>query len=133
VALADASHTAHQRAHAWFRREPDRLWSTCPLTQAGFLRIVARKFGTSDGVRRALAGLEADCRSGNHEYWPVDVDLRDLTGAERGRLIGHNQVTDMQLLLLAYQHKGRLVTFDSGIAGLAKGTPYTSSVLTLEG
>jgi len=108
------------------------LWATCPLTQAGFLRIASRGFsGVRNGVQQTLAGLERDCQSFNHEYWPVDVDLRDLSDSLRARLIGRNQVADMQLLLLAHQRKGQLVTFDTGIKELAAGTKYAGSVLVL--
>src|SRR5271155_419187 len=34
VGLAFPVHVLHQKTHSWFRREPDRLWATCPLTQA---------------------------------------------------------------------------------------------------
>lgn len=38
VALAFPAHVSHEAAHSWFHQEPDRLWATCHLTQAGFLR-----------------------------------------------------------------------------------------------
>ena len=52
-------------------------------------------------ISELLGRLEFDCRSDFHEYWPVDIDMRDLSALQRNRLIGHNQVTDMQLLMLA--------------------------------
>jgi uncharacterized protein len=132
VALAFPLHTSHQAAHAWFRRERDRLWATCPLTQAGFLRVASRALGgTRDAVQQALGGLERDCRNPSHEYWPVDVDLRDLSESQRSRLIGHNQVADMQLLLLAHRRRGQLATFDAGIRNLVSGTRYANSLLVL--
>jgi toxin-antitoxin system PIN domain toxin len=132
VGLAFPLHSSHQRAHSWFRREPDRPWATCPLTQAGFLRAASRALGGSrDAIRKALAGLERDCQSPSHEYWPVDVDLRDLSDSQRSRLIGPNQVADMQLVLLAHRHRGQLATFDSGLRELASGTRYASSLLVL--
>jgi uncharacterized protein len=132
LALAFPLHTSHQAAHSWFRREPDRLWATCPLTQAGFLRVASRALGGArDAVQQALAGLERDCQSPGHEYWPVDVDLRDLSDSQRSRLIGPNQVADMQLLLLAHRHRGQLATFDAGIRNLASGTRYANSLLVL--
>ena len=132
TALAIPSHSFHQAAHAWFRREPDRPWATCPLTQAGFLRVASRAIGSSrDAVRQVLASLEKDCQSPNHEYWPVDVDLRGLSDSLRSRLMGHNQIVDMQLLMLAHRHRGQLATFDKGIKELAAGTSYASSLLVL--
>jgi toxin-antitoxin system PIN domain toxin len=132
VGLAFPLHSSHQTAHSWFRRERDRLWATCPLTQAGFLRVASRALGgTRDAVQQALAGLERDCQSRGHEYWPVDVDLRDLSDSQRSRLRGPNQVVDIQLLLLAHRHRGQLATFDAGIRQLASGTPYVNSLLVL--
>ncbi len=131
IALAFPSHTLHSAAHAWFAAEPERPWATCPLTQAGFLRVGSRLLGTRDAVRTVLAGLEHDCQSPHHEYWSADVDLRALSESQRARLLGPNQIADMQLLLLAHRHRGQLVTFDSGLKELAVGTRYAASLLVL--
>ena len=132
VALAFPLHSSHAAAHSWFRREQDRPWATCPLTQAGFLRVASRALGgTRDATRKALAGLERDCRSANHEYWPVDADLRDLSDAQRARLIGPNQIADMQLILLAHRRRSQLATLDTGLRELASGTGHGNSVLLL--
>ena len=64
--------------------------------------------------RRWLASSRI-ARSLNHEYWPVDVDLRDLGDAQRARLIGPGHIADMQLLLLAHRYRGQLATFDKGL------------------
>ena len=132
VGLAFPAHTSHQKVHAWFRREPERLWATCPLTQAGFLRVASRALGGDrDAVWQALAGLERDCMSPQHEYWPVDIDLRSLSDSQRSRLQGPNQIVDMQLLMLAHRHRGRLATLDTGVRELASGTPYSEALLVL--
>jgi toxin-antitoxin system PIN domain toxin len=132
VGLVFPLHSSHPAAHSWFRSDPERLWSTCPLTQAGFLRAASRELGGSrDAIRKSLAGLERDCLSPSHEYWPTDVDPRDLNDSQRSRLIGPKQITDMQLLLLAHRHRGKLATFDTGLRELASGTRYESSLLIL--
>jgi toxin-antitoxin system PIN domain toxin len=132
IALAFPVHSSHKKAYDWFRGVPDRTWSTCPITQAGFLRHTTRTLGSSHkAFRLALAGLEQDCQSPNHEFWPVDIDLRDLSDAMRRRVLGPNQVTDLQLLLLAHKHGGQLATFDTGIRELATGTRYANSVIQL--
>lgn len=132
IALAFPHHASHVAAHAWFRQEPNRQWATCPLTQAGFVRIASRLLaGVTDGPRKALAALETDCRTSSHQYWPVDIDLRDLSDSQRSRLTGPNQIADMQLLLVAHRHRGQLATFDAGLKELAAGTRYSNSLLVL--
>lgn len=132
IALGVPSHPAYRKVHDWFRIEPDRLWATCPLTQAAFLRQVPRLLGgTHASFNIALAGLEEDCRGPHHAFWHLDIDLRDLSDIMRARILGHNQITDLQLLLLAHRHRGQLVTLDKGIAELARGTRYANSLLVL--
>jgi toxin-antitoxin system PIN domain toxin len=132
VALAFPEHTSHQKAHAWFRREPRLQWATCSLTQAGFLRVASRTLGGKrDCVGQALAGLERDCQSSGHEYWPDDVDLRGLSEPLRSRMIGPNEIADMQLVMLANRYRGQLATFDTGVRELVSGTRYANSILVL--
>lgn len=137
VALAFPIHAQHKAAHEWFAREPDRLWATCPLTQAGFIRIGARLLTTEggrsfrDAIRQTIASLEEDCRSAQHEYWLADIDLLALPDSLRTRLLGPNQVADLQLALVAHRRKGRLATFDAGIRELVSGTRYEFSVQVL--
>jgi predicted nucleic acid-binding protein len=61
----------------------------------------------------------------------VDADLRELPELIRLRLVGANQVTDLQLLVLAHKHRGQLVTFDGGLRHLASGTKYADSLMVL--
>lgn len=132
IALAFPVHCSHQAAHTWFRRVSDRKWATCPLTQAGFLRFASRALGGNrTDPSKAPAGLELDCRSPRHEFWPLNVDLRDLSVSERSRIIGPNQIADMQLLLLAHRHRGQLATFDTGLRELAAGMRYADSLTIL--
>ena len=132
VALAIPKHPFHERVHNWFRRDANRLWATCPLTQGGFLRVATRTLGNSrEGMRIALANLDQHCESPHHEFWPNDVDIRNCGESMRARLLGHNQITDLQLLLLAHQNDGQLATLDKGIRELAAGTRYSDAVIQL--
>ena len=133
IALAFPVHSLHNAAHAWFHTKPNKLWATCPITQSGFLRVASHQMGDSrDSIRQALSGLELACQQPGHEFWPLDVDLRSLPDAQRSRLLGRNQVADMQLLMLAHRHKGTLATFDTGANALAIGTKYSQSILILQ-
>jgi predicted nucleic acid-binding protein len=49
----------------------------------------------------------------------------------RSRVLGPNQITDLQLLLLAHKHRGQLATLDTGIRELAAGTRYAGSLLQI--
>lgn len=132
VALSFPDHPSNSAARSWFRREPDRLWATCSIVQSGFVRTSTFLLGGNRGdVQKSLAILEAQCRRAAHEFWFVDTNLLDLTGSERSRLIGPRQITDMQLLMLAYYRGGQLATFDKGIRELAVGTRFANSLLVL--
>lgn len=132
LAKTFADHPHHHATQSWLRRHLNLAWATCPLTQAGFLRVAFRSLGKShNALQTALRALDEDCASLNHEFWQIDTDLRELAPALRTRLIGGKQVTDLQLLLLAHCNRGCLATFDRGIKDLASGTPYAGSVLLL--
>ncbi len=40
IALIDANHVHHDRAHQWFAAEGIHAWATCATTENGLLRIV---------------------------------------------------------------------------------------------
>ncbi len=109
VSLSFPEHATHEAAQKWFRQDTARLWATCPLTKAGFLRVVWGRLGrTASAVSVALDGLDQNCADPQHEFWPADIDLRKLDYRLRARLIGHNQIADMQLLLLPELHSPAL-------------------------
>src|SRR5690348_6329601 len=41
VALSWPEHEAFARSHRWFARHAAAGWATCPITQAGFVRVVS--------------------------------------------------------------------------------------------
>lgn len=132
VALAIPEHADHPRVYRWFRREPDRKWATCAHTQAGFLRVGCLMLGNSrENLHLLYEGLIHDCQSPHHEFWSSGIDLTELDPALKSRLLGPNQIADLQLLLLAHKHRGQLVTLDKGLHELARGTKYANSLLVL--
>ena len=92
VALAWNRHVHHAAIHAWFDESPDRLWATCPLTEAGFVRV-----SSNPGA------------------------LGDAVALETARSVFHRQATHAVLLTLARRHGVGLVTFDAGLADVARG------------
>lgn len=117
VALFDSEHVHHEAAHDWFSAEGCAAWATCPVTEAGFLRVLSNPAYGGAAMRVAeLAGLLTRfCRSGGHTFWPGQVSLLDKSLFDLTRAAGHRQVTDVYLLGLACSMGGRLATFDRAI------------------
>jgi len=67
----------------------------------------------------------------NFTYWPIRTSWTSLAEPFRGRLYGHQQVTDGFLLGLAIKENGVLVTLDKAIGHLA-GPRYSKNLLVLE-
>ena len=114
VALFDPDHVHHDAAHDWFAEEGRAAWATCPVTEAGFIRVLSSP-GYAGTVTRAVdvaARLRRFCASGGHEFWPDEVSLLDSPLFDASKLAGHRQLTDVYLLGLAHNRRGRLVTFD---------------------
>ena len=117
VALFDPDHVHHELAHDWFADNRRGGWATCPLTENGFVRVLANAaYGSAVSRPEELVGrLRRFCRSGHHEFWGDTLSLRDDRIFDPAFLAGHRQVTDVYLLALAVGRRGRLATFDRGI------------------
>ena len=118
VALAWDSHVHHAAMRAWFQANRDAGWATCPVTEAGFVRVSANRRAlpaaiSVDAARGVLAAMRG---VGEHRFLSNDVSPCD---ADVPPLAGHRQVTDAVLLTLARRNGLRLVTFDAGAAALA--------------
>lgn len=48
-------------------------------------------------------------------FWSDDDSIATDRSLRRERLVGHRQISDAHLLLLARRHGGRLATFDRGV------------------
>ncbi|MGD0619675.1 MAG: TA system VapC family ribonuclease toxin [Bryobacteraceae bacterium] len=104
LALAWPNHSNHQAAHAWFGRNHTKGWATCPMTQAGFVRLSSQPAVTKllVPVREAVEILEASTQS-------------------------PQQLTDAVLIDLAIRKEGAVATFDEHMSVLLqKGSPYAS-------
>jgi toxin-antitoxin system PIN domain toxin len=118
VALFFPEHVHHELAHDWFADNEHDGWATCPITQNGFVRVAAQLRPGGSPLRTGTAAehLARFCASDHHQFWPDAVSLLD-TKLFRPELIGGpRQLTDAYLLGLAKTKRGRLVTFDAGIA-----------------
>jgi hypothetical protein len=117
VALFDPDHIHHELAHDWFAGSRGDGWATCPVTENGFLRVLANPGyrGVLTRPSELLARLRRFCSSGHHAFWPDHVSLRDPEIFDPSFIAGPRQITDIYLLGLAKVKGGRLVTFDGGI------------------
>ena len=121
IALMWPTHTAHDRVRRWFGKHGPDGWATCPLTQAGFVRVVSNPAFSSDAVipAEAMAILDANLDQESHRFWKDEITMSAAVKPFRGRVVGHRQVTDAYLLGLAVRNGGRLATLDGGIPALA--------------
>jgi len=132
IALAHEDHRAHDKVKRWFRDTPKLRWATCPLTEAGFVRVVSNPAYQQPavGLAEAMAMLAAQRALHGHQFWPIDFGFDEAVAPFADRFFGHQQVTDIYLLALAVRHKGTLATLDRGILALA-GKNYSERVLVL--
>ena len=120
IALAWPNHVHHAAARAWFEEHRWNGWATCPLTEAGFVRVSCNPSAVRHtvtpldaiGVLEQLTQLEA------HVFWPLDQSILQLPEAIGVRLQGYRQITDAVLLATAMQRNGQLATLDGGLEGL---------------
>lgn len=119
IALAWPSHLHHAAAHQWFAQNQADGWATCPITQAGFVRLSSNPKFVAEAVepQAALQLLKQITSLPNHQFWADDVALTEPAFPAK-HLMGHRQITDAYLLGLAIHHQGCLATFDQGIEHL---------------
>ena len=122
IALLWPTHERHSLALKWFARHRAQGWATCPLTEAGFVRIVSNPAFSRDAVqpREAIQVLSANTEAKDHRFWLDDLPLAEAVAFSGMRLVGHQQVTDAYLLGLTLHHGGALATLDERIASLAE-------------
>ncbi|RME95161.1 MAG: PIN domain-containing protein [Verrucomicrobia bacterium] len=133
IALLWPSHQDHDRAVRWFSRHRRQGWATCPLTEAGFVRIVSNPAFSRDAVqpREAMQVLAANTAAKDHVFWQDDLPLAEAVAFAGERLLGHQQLTDAYLIGLAIHHRGLLATLDQGLATLVESNPTAAQALQI--
>jgi len=134
VALFWPPHEYHDLGRSWFRKYGRQGWATCPLTQAGFVRIVSNPAFSRDAftVGEAIDLLQGNLEAPEHEFWTDDIPFAKAVLPFASRLFGHRQVTDAYLLGLALRHKAKLVTLDTSVIHLLpEKSPELNSIVQL--
>jgi toxin-antitoxin system PIN domain toxin len=116
LALLDADHVDHQRAQEWISGEIQHGWASCALTQNGFVRIISQpRYPSPVSPFEAVERLRRATSTEYHELWPCSISFLDDRCINSRHVHGPRQVTDVYLLALAVEHRGRFVTFDRSI------------------
>jgi uncharacterized protein len=124
VALVWPAHVHNRAAEQWFTENRRHGFRSCPITQAGTVRILAHPRYGRDSM--TLAGAQGALRDlialPEHGFWPVNFALAEAIELA-GPITGHQQITDAYLVALAIANGGILATFDRRVLGLrgAKG------------
>lgn len=116
IALATPEHSLNARAAGWFLK--GHRFATCPITQGALFRFHLRA-GVEATAESAKFLLESISALPRHEFWSDDVSFVDMPAA---RIVGHRQVTDAYLVLLARKHGGSVASMDKALAAVHPGT-----------
>jgi len=116
IALLDREHSMHDQATRWFAARASDGWASCPITQNGCVRIMSHP-GYPNPVKIAavIERLGEATATAEHEFWPDEISLLDGRVADRHRIHGPRQVTDLYLLALAVRRGGCFASFDASI------------------
>lgn len=119
VSLFDERHVHNKLAHDWLSKNLKRGWASCPITENGLLRILSNpnysrfnRYSVED-ISSRLGDFQ---QATNHTFWPDRISILNEAHFDCKNVLGAKQLTDVYLLGLAAEHKGRFVTFDRTIA-----------------
>jgi toxin-antitoxin system PIN domain toxin len=116
IALLDQDHSMHAQALHWPSARAEQGWASCPITRNGCVRIMAHpNYPNPLKVGAVMERLGEAIAAAEHEFWPDDLSLLDSRVADRRRIHGPRQVTDLYLLALAVQRGGCFASFDASI------------------
>ncbi len=120
-ALLWTNHEQHQAAIGWFGRNQQNGWATCPLTQAGFVRVSSnpRVFSAAPSPVKAVETLTVNLKHPTHRFLKDDMPFSEAVKPFAERFSGHQQTTDAYLFGLAVHKRLVLATFDKSLAALA--------------
>ena len=130
VALSDPSHVHHLTADKWRQQIGTARFLVCPITEAGFVRLMANPSIGGLSMSDAILLMQEIAALPSCENLPIEHSWLELVQPLAPRLQGYRQVTDALLLGLAIRNGAVLVTLDRAIQALA-GEAYTENLLIL--
>lgn len=130
VALSDPSHVHHLTADNWRQQIGIARFLLCPITEGGFVRLMANPSVGGLSMSDAILLLQEIAALPNCEGLPIEHSWLELIQPLTPRLHGYRQVTDALLLGLAIRNGAVLVTLDRSVQALA-GEAYAANLLTL--
>jgi len=130
VALSDPSHVHHLVADNWRQRIGIARFLLCPITEAGFVRLMANPSVGDLSVSDAISLLHEIAALPNVSHLAVAPTWLSLVQPLAPRLLGYRQVTGALLLGLAIRNQAILVTLDRSIQALA-GAAFAANLLSL--
>jgi predicted nucleic acid-binding protein len=115
IALGVRQHQFHQRVATWVAGRQFAALLTCPISELGFVRILAQTpeyLANVDQARTQLARIKLDPRYAIR-FLPDDLDADGLPAWVKTG----GQTTDGHLVQLAATHGAVLATLDGKIPG----------------
>lgn len=120
VALQDREHMHHVLVVDWLDEHLRQGWASCPLTQNGCLRVMSQPaYPAAQPVAVVRQALRTSTSGAAHVFWPDSLSLLDPRFLSDTAVVGPRQLTDLYLLALVVQRRGRLVTLDARIPLMA--------------
>jgi toxin-antitoxin system PIN domain toxin len=122
IALTHSAHVHHALVQDWVQAQGKLAWSTCTVTQLGFVRLAATPAigGDDTSPGAALGLLDQLLAHPGHHFWPDAQGIADSAVLRSPLIVGHRQITDAYLLGLAMHQGSALVTLDRGLASIAR-------------
>jgi len=116
TALFDRGHARSNQVADWFAAQAPLGWSSCAITENGFVRIVSQPtYPHPIQTRQAISMLAAATSHHAHEFWPCDLSIAKPGWMAPDPVLRSSQLADVYLLALAAQYHGQFVTLDRRI------------------
>lgn len=113
IALLDAARVHHALARRWLAANVDQGWASCPLTQLACPRFMSQSaYPNAQPAAHVAQRLAAAARERHHHFWPATPNAIAEGVIAWDRVLTSRHATDVDLLALAVEKRGRFVTFD---------------------